>query len=211
LTATWRRPHEPHGDTDRDEVARILEQIVAEARDGETTFSNSTPRSTPSPRRSCRTDQRYFEAHITCEPIEEFRRIHGVMQPMTDWRVSKFEHDDVDEITGKWFLSSRHASYSAHAEAGGHVGKLSGSRRTLSCGTRSRRRCSTASWETRCEQVSRTALLRRRAGEEQKKRTDEAHRLMTERFGIGALDAWRVLETDAGAKRIYDCAIAVIA
>src|SRR4051812_37873706 len=93
-------------DTDRDELARILEQIVAEAtEDGETTFSLDAALDAIAETLLPDTITRYFEAHITVEPIGEFNAFHGVMLSMTDWRVSKFEHDDVDEITGKWFLS----------------------------------------------------------------------------------------------------------
>lgn len=46
-----------------------------------------------------------FEAHITVEPhtglsYESFTRMSDV-----GWRASKFDHDDVDGIAGKWFLT----------------------------------------------------------------------------------------------------------
>lgn len=52
----------------------------------------------------------HYEAHITVAPLaaesfsyEDFAE--GV-KPF-HWRASKFEHDDVDEIAGKWFLSAK--------------------------------------------------------------------------------------------------------
>lgn len=38
-----------------------------------------------------------------------------------------------------------------------------------------------------------------------------AHQLMAAAFGIGAQDAYQILRENAAAKRIYDCAIGVIA
>lgn len=53
----------------------------------------------------------YYEAHITITPdsfitYEDFAA--GVAND--DWRVGKFEHDDVDGIAGKWFISAKHRS-----------------------------------------------------------------------------------------------------
>jgi hypothetical protein len=50
----------------------------------------------------------YLEMHITIEstrcPItfEELREWAG-----EEWKVSKFDEDDVDGFTGKWFMSAR--------------------------------------------------------------------------------------------------------
>lgn len=53
----------------------------------------------------------YFEAHITLEPkagcdFDTFRR--GFQNDL--WRVSAFAEDDVDNIVGKWFITSRSKS-----------------------------------------------------------------------------------------------------
>lgn len=49
-----------------------------------------------------------YEAHITVEPHDEFGYDTFARLSDVGWRASKFEHDDVDGIAGKWFLS--HAS-----------------------------------------------------------------------------------------------------
>lgn len=50
-----------------------------------------------------------YEAHITCEPHSEYSFQEFVeAAKVWGWKASKFEHDDVDGIAGKWFLS--HAS-----------------------------------------------------------------------------------------------------
>lgn len=50
----------------------------------------------------------YHEAHLTLEPSEEVS-YEQFAESMAEfgWKVSKFEHDDVDGIQGKWFLSFR--------------------------------------------------------------------------------------------------------
>lgn len=55
----------------------------------------------------------YYEAHITIEPkpgmaFDDFRR--GFQNDL--WRVSAFAEDDVDQIVGKWFITSRAKSHS---------------------------------------------------------------------------------------------------
>lgn len=53
----------------------------------------------------------YYEAHLTVEPgaglsFDGFRE-----QYQSDsWRVSAFAEDDVDQIVGKWFITSRATS-----------------------------------------------------------------------------------------------------
>lgn len=54
----------------------------------------------------------YYEAHITVEPLnaesfsyEDF--VDAIAQDHKAWRASKFEHDDVDNIADKWFLSAK--------------------------------------------------------------------------------------------------------
>lgn len=49
-----------------------------------------------------------YEAHITVEPMvaESFSyEDFAAYVAEAGWRASKFEHDDVDGIAGKWFLS----------------------------------------------------------------------------------------------------------
>lgn len=50
----------------------------------------------------------YYEAHITvaAPPRGDYDTF---VRKVTseDWRASKFEHDDVDHIEGKWFLSAK--------------------------------------------------------------------------------------------------------
>lgn len=51
-----------------------------------------------------------YEAHITVEPATgegdvSFERFAEVVQQGGQWRASKFEHDDVDGMAGKWFMS----------------------------------------------------------------------------------------------------------
>lgn len=49
----------------------------------------------------------YYEAHLTVEPgqgsFDEFRQTYQ----SASWRVSTFSEDDVDNIVGKWFITSR--------------------------------------------------------------------------------------------------------
>ena len=53
--------------------------------------------------------QFYFETHLTFDPTnaectyEEFANMAKEM----GWKASKFEHDDVDDIVGMWFMSNR--------------------------------------------------------------------------------------------------------
>lgn len=54
----------------------------------------------------------YYEAHITVEPLdaESFGYsdfVDAIEQDHKNWRASKFEHDDVDNIADKWFLSAK--------------------------------------------------------------------------------------------------------
>lgn len=54
-----------------------------------------------------------YEAHITVEPVAlstpegelEQWNIFCALVNGADWRVSKFDHDEVDGIAGKWFLT----------------------------------------------------------------------------------------------------------
>ena len=59
----------------------------------------------------------YHEAHITVEPATD-RTFDQFRMAWTDdqWRVSAFSEDDVDDIQGKWFITSRHESYAALAD-----------------------------------------------------------------------------------------------
>lgn len=59
-----------------------------------------------------------YEAHITVEPSDKY--VHGISMDYAEfvernaelgWKASKFEHDDVDEIAGKWFLSYGHDDF----------------------------------------------------------------------------------------------------
>lgn len=52
----------------------------------------------------------YYETHITVEPMqaESFSyEDFAARMAALGWRASKFEHDDVDQIAGKWFLSNK--------------------------------------------------------------------------------------------------------
>lgn len=53
----------------------------------------------------------YYEAHLTVEPDEElgFAEFRHSFQN-SQWRVSQFAEDDVDQIVGKWFITSRATS-----------------------------------------------------------------------------------------------------
>jgi hypothetical protein len=45
--------------------------------------------------------------HVTVTPLDE--RLYGDFTSMANafgWKTSKFDHDDVDDITGKWFMTS---------------------------------------------------------------------------------------------------------
>lgn len=49
-----------------------------------------------------------YEAHITVEPMQAegfyYEDFADAIQS-DGWRASKFDHDDVDGIAGKWFMS----------------------------------------------------------------------------------------------------------
>lgn len=51
-----------------------------------------------------------YEAHITVEPgcdtVELTYEEFVARSAESMWKASKFEHDDVDGIAGKWFLSA---------------------------------------------------------------------------------------------------------
>ena len=53
----------------------------------------------------------YCEIHLTVEPMvaESFSYEDFAEAASEDghWKASKFEHDDVDNIEGKWFLTAR--------------------------------------------------------------------------------------------------------
>jgi len=52
----------------------------------------------------------YYEAHLTVEPGEgSFDDFRDTFQS-DNWRVSAFAEDDVDQIVGKWFITSRATS-----------------------------------------------------------------------------------------------------
>lgn len=66
------------------------------------------PQNTPAPGVA----RLYYEAHITVEPLdaESFGYsdfVDAIEQDHKNWRASKFEHDDVDNIADKWFLSAK--------------------------------------------------------------------------------------------------------
>src|SRR6187455_1929922 len=75
----------------------------------------------------------YYEVHITVEPkplttYEEF-----VDNLPSMWRASKFEHDDVDHIQGKWFLSGRFINEFAPSTTPKLFSPLFAARPTPSC------------------------------------------------------------------------------
>lgn len=53
----------------------------------------------------------YYEAHLTIEPdaATSFDDFRDTFQS-DSWRVSAFAEDDVDQIVGKWFITSRATS-----------------------------------------------------------------------------------------------------
>jgi hypothetical protein len=55
---------------------------------------------------------RYFEAHITVEPHPEhtFEELAEMCREF-EWKASRFEVDEVDDIAGKWFMSARDTNY----------------------------------------------------------------------------------------------------
>jgi hypothetical protein len=48
----------------------------------------------------------YYEAHITVAAATDFARFADVSRHM-GWRASKFDEDEVDDMSGYWFLSFR--------------------------------------------------------------------------------------------------------
>lgn len=52
---------------------------------------------------------RYYEAHVTVEagPQVLWDAFAGKARAM-GWRASRFDEDEVDDMSGKWFLSFRH-------------------------------------------------------------------------------------------------------
>lgn len=53
------------------------------------------------------TSRLYYEAHLTVEPGPgSFDAFRDTFQSHS-WRVSSFAEDDVDQIVGKWFITSR--------------------------------------------------------------------------------------------------------
>lgn len=47
-----------------------------------------------------------YEAHITVEPDPEHTYEDFVASTkIWGWKASRFDHDDVDDIAGKWFIS----------------------------------------------------------------------------------------------------------
>ena len=99
-------------DEQREEVARILEQVAREGLEAmELDPCLDAIAETVLPD----TIGRYFEAHVTVEPIQGIMRDYDAFAEYCrkiGWRASRFEHDDVDEIAGKWFMSTRHPSHS---------------------------------------------------------------------------------------------------
>lgn len=55
---------------------------------------------------------RYYEAHITVQAAEEVQWDHfAATARKYGWKASKFDEDEVDDMSGMWFLSARHPSY----------------------------------------------------------------------------------------------------
>lgn len=54
----------------------------------------------------------YYEAHITVEaaPDDEWGRFSHSAR-VSGWRASRFSEDEVDDMDGKWFLSTRDIDY----------------------------------------------------------------------------------------------------
>lgn len=56
-----------------------------------------------------------YEMHITVEPgcdtVELSYEDFVQRSKELDWKASKFEHDDVDGIAGKWFISAHCATF----------------------------------------------------------------------------------------------------
>jgi hypothetical protein len=50
----------------------------------------------------------YFEAHITVEasPVHHWDSF-AARARLEEWRASKFDEDEVDDMSGQWFLSAR--------------------------------------------------------------------------------------------------------
>lgn len=66
---------------------------------------------------SADTTRLYFEAHITVDPGATFKATQDkafadygtfcLAAEMLGWKCSKFDHDDVDNIEGMWFMSAK--------------------------------------------------------------------------------------------------------
>lgn len=50
--------------------------------------------------------ERYFEAHITVEAGDDWDKFAENVR-LNGWRASKFDEDEVDDMSGKWFMSMR--------------------------------------------------------------------------------------------------------
>lgn len=54
----------------------------------------------------------YFEAHITIEAEDDHQDFLDFKTAVgEDWKVSRFDEDEVDGYNGKWFASARHDSF----------------------------------------------------------------------------------------------------
>lgn len=52
----------------------------------------------------------YYEAHVTVEPNDDWDHFANVSRQV-GWRVSKFDEDEVDDMSDKWFMSIRHSDF----------------------------------------------------------------------------------------------------
>jgi cellobiose phosphorylase len=54
--------------------------------------------------------QFYYEVHLTVDPkdTETSYEMFAWTAADSGWKASKFEHDDVDNTVGKWFMSNRY-------------------------------------------------------------------------------------------------------
>jgi hypothetical protein len=48
----------------------------------------------------------YYESHVTVEAGEYWDQFAAMVREL-DWRASKFDEDEVDDMSGKWFISAR--------------------------------------------------------------------------------------------------------
>jgi hypothetical protein len=58
---------------------------------------------------------RNYEIHVTVTPKDA--RLYDDFKSMADaggWKTSMFDHDDVDDIAGKWFITT-HTEYETQA------------------------------------------------------------------------------------------------